>query len=232
MVELGCPAEKITVAGNGVDANKFAPLSRVEARRSLRLPLDRSIVICVGNLIELKGLHVVLGALARLKKRRPDVFLVAVGEGSDRALLEKQVRELGLGNDVLFAGRQPHDQLARWFSAADVFCLASSSEGWPNVVLEALACGVPVIATPVGSVPEIVPANVGILAERRPEAFESAIERALFQKWNQEEIVSHAHSYGWNKVAESLMTVYQRVVCDYDSGRAAVAGPRSAFSPY
>ncbi len=213
MLDLGCPSEKITVLGNGVDPVKFKPQPVFFARQTLGLPADRPIVLGVGNLSEGKGFHILVEAVARLRSHRPDVLLLLVGEGPYRSVLEKQIRELGISDNVRLIGSQPHDRLALWYSAANVFCLPSSKEGCPNVVLEAMACGLPVIATRVGDVPEsLVSPAMGTLVERTAEAFERGIAEALRRSWDHDRIVAHARSRDWSSVATKILNIYSEVM--------------------
>jgi glycosyltransferase involved in cell wall biosynthesis len=177
------------------------------------LPTDRPILLSVGTLLELKGFHILIDALARIRRVRPDITLVIVGEGPYRPSLEKQIRKLGLQENVKLIGARPHEELSQWYSAADVFCLASSREGWANVIMEALACGCPVVATRVSGTPEIlVSPSLGLLVERTPAAFELAINDALQRKWNSDTISAHARAHGWDKVASKLLRVYSEVI--------------------
>src|SRR5262249_17437264 len=150
MVRLGCRNDNLAVIANGVDRQKFMPRPQLAMRDKLGLPSDRPIALAVGHLNENKGLHILIEAVARL--RSPDVMLVIVGEGPDRSRLENQIRGCGLVEKVKLVGTLPHHELSSWYSAADIFCLASSREGCPNVVLEAMACGRPVVATRVGGI--------------------------------------------------------------------------------
>src|SRR5262249_45405307 len=147
MVQLGCPPEKVTVIRNGVDTVKFQPRPQAATRRLLGLPTDRPILLSVGNLTENKGFHILIDAVASLRERQSSVLLVSAGEGACRSHLSRKVRDLGLDNNVKLVGTHPHEELSAWYSAADVFCLASATEGCPNVVMEAPACGRPVITT-------------------------------------------------------------------------------------
>ena len=222
MVALGCPSNKISVIRNGVDSLKFMPISRESARRELGLPNRQRILLGVGRLLELKGFQILIEAVARLRPRHPDIMLLVVGEGPYRIALERQIRDLGICNNVKLAGAQPHEQLALWYSAADLFCMASSREGCPNVVLEAMACGLPIIATPVGGVPEIVVSpSVGKLIDRTPEAFEQAIDESLSRQWNYAAIIAHSRAYSWPTVASEILNIYSEVLTRRNSQRSS-----------
>ena len=120
---------------------------------------------------------------------------------------------LNLGEHVRLAGIIPHKEMGDWYSAADLFCLASGQEGWPNVILESLACGTPVVATSAGGIPEIISSNgVGILAERTEQDIAGKISIALKQSWNREEIVKFAEKYTWNQVALRVYDVFKSVL--------------------
>ncbi len=211
MIELGCPPEKITVIGNGIDCERFRPMSQDDARTALGLPLGRRIAISVGHLKEGKGFHILLDAIAALRDRGRDVMLVVVGDGPFRPHLEQQIQRLGLQESVKLAGAQQHENLPVWYNAADVFCLASASEGCPNVVLEAMACGLPVITTNVG-VELVTSPALGILTERSASEFCTAIDDAVQRTWNRAAIVAHAQSRNWNDVASSVLRVFQSAV--------------------
>ncbi|HZL99356.1 MAG TPA: glycosyltransferase, partial [Planctomycetota bacterium] len=158
-LELGVPAERATTLRNGVDLERFRPGDRAAERAALGLPAAGVLLLCVGHLIERKGQHLLLEALAR---RPPadgaagSTQLALVGSGPDEARLRGRARRLGLAERVSFAGPVHPEALPRWYRAADALVLPSLREGWPNVVLEALACGTPVLATAVWGTPEIL----------------------------------------------------------------------------
>ncbi len=157
---LGIPGDRIRVVGNGVDLTKFYPVGRDEARRQLALPLDAKILISVGGLVERKGFHRVIACLPALCKQFPNLYYLIVGgasaEGNIEAQLRQQTAQLGLQERVRFLGVVPPEQLKISLSAADVFVLATRNEGWANVFLEAMACGLPIVTTQVGGNPEVV----------------------------------------------------------------------------
>jgi len=215
MVELGCAPEKIRVIGNGVDTIKFQSRPKNEMRRLLGLPADRSILLSIGNLTENKGFHILIEAVASLRRQNSGVLLVIIGEGVYGSHLSGKIRDLGLEGNVRLVGTQPHEELSAWYSAADVFCLASATEGCPNVVMEAMACGLPVIATRAATVMLTKP-SLGLLVDRTPEDFHHAMESALARDWDCAAIVDHARSSGWDKVARSVFNVFSDVVTQHN----------------
>lgn len=163
MQQLGMPESRLMVMPNGVDLDRFGIQVQKSARLALGWP-DTPTLLSVGNLVENKGHHIALRALAQL----PEFCLVIAGEGPEEAALKALASQLNLVEKVRFLGRVGQDKLATCYSAADILVLPSSREGWPNVLLESMACGTPVVATTVGGVPEIVTsANAGRLMPHR-----------------------------------------------------------------
>ena len=122
-----------------------------------------------------------------------------------RRALEQLVSSHSLNAHVFFAGSVPHQDLFLWYSAADLFCLASSREGWPNVLLEALACGTPVIATNVWGAPEIIPSeDIGLLTERDETAIAAKISLALNRSWVSGALVEYARRHTWDNEGQAL----------------------------
>ncbi len=207
--ELGVPREKFTVVHNGVDRSIFSMGDKIEARRRLGLPLDKRLVVCVAYYQERKGILELLRALSSLP---PDVQLVLVGSkvahqsGFYRKVFV-EIERLGLGARVRHEGQQPHARIPDYFRAADVTVLASYWEGCPNAVIESLACGTPVVATPVGAVPEIiVPGRNGeMVPPRNAEALAAAIDKVLHRHWVQEDLCRTVKS--WDAVAEEVERV-------------------------
>ena len=124
----------------------------------LQLPQEAAILLSVGSLRALKGFQFLLSAVERIRTSPADMDLrlYIIGDGEYRRTLQDQIDRTGLQPQVKLVGQVPHRQLFKWYNAADLFCLASSREGWPNVIMESLACGLPVVATPVGGIPEIL----------------------------------------------------------------------------
>ena len=205
MIALGTPERKVTVISNGIDAERFRPIDAKSARKQLGLPEEGPILVSVGSLIESKGHHLLIAAVAKLRDRFPKLSLHVIGEGVYRAKLEELVHEKQLKNRVFLAGDLPNEELGLWFSAADLSCLMSSREGWPNVVSEALACGTPVLATSAGGIPEIISSpELGMFVERNIQSIAAGLERALAKPWNRADIARHSRSRSWDAVAAEV----------------------------
>ncbi len=180
MVAMGIPADKIQVIVDGVDKQVFHPADKPSARARLGLADDVRHLLFVGNLLEVKGVDVLLEACARLAALRTDWRLHLVGEGPQRSRLEALAARRGLAGHVVFHGAKPHHELPAWFQACDLFVLPSRSEGIPNVLLEASACNLPWVATAVGGIAEI--ADMGASTLVPPEdadALATAIATSL-----------------------------------------------------
>jgi glycosyltransferase involved in cell wall biosynthesis len=207
---LDIPEDDISVIPNGVDINKFKPINRENIRKELGLPQNKKIIISVGGLVERKGFHRIITILPFIKETFPEIMYVIVGgqsvEGNYEPVLKKLVKDLGLSDIVRFSGPQPHKQLYKWLNASDVFCLATSNEGWANVFLEAMACGLPVVTTLVGGNEEVVVSeDYGLLfkLDDEKEMLRSLIT-ALEKKWDREKIIAFARSNTWEERAIHL----------------------------
>ncbi len=161
VIGLGVAPERACTIPNGIDARVYFQRDRTEVRAKHGIPQDRLMLLSAGHLIEGKGHHRLIRALAALRRKGIEVELWIVGGpgrgGRYEGKLRELVRELTVEPYIHFVGHVPAEVLAEYMSAADVFCLASSREGWPNVVNEALACGTPVVASDVGAVPDLIP---------------------------------------------------------------------------
>jgi glycosyltransferase involved in cell wall biosynthesis len=209
VLELGVDAGKVSTLRNGVDLDLFTPPAERAAVRA-ELGFTRPTLLCVGNLVELKGHHLVIDALATL----PDFDLVVVGEGPRRALLEALVRERRLENRVSLPGAVAQRELVRYYGAADALVLASSREGWANVLLEAMACGTPAVATALAGTPEVIgsPEAGVLIAERSAgaiaagcrELFAAAPDRAATRRYSER--------FSWDETSDALESLLRRAV--------------------
>lgn len=200
--------DNAVVIYNGVDAELFYPQSIDAARHALGLPSERSILLYVGNLKASKGIFDLLNAFSSLPSNIQG-HLVFVGEGPEKKALNRRVTDMGLGEHVTLVGGKPHDELGRWMAAADALVLPSHAEGVPNVVLEALACGTPVVATAVGGTPEVLPSFAGLLVPaHEPGALADACVRVLRKNWNRDAIRRHAAGFSWQDNVAQLSRLW------------------------
>jgi len=208
LVTLGVPEGRVRVLRNGVDLEQFRPFDRAAARA--RLGVEGRVLLSVGLLIERKGHDVVIAALPRL----PDCTLLIAGDGPERATLERLARRLGVADRVRFLGRIAHTGLAETYSAADCLVLASSREGWANVLLEAMACGTPVVASPAWGNAEVVAAPAaGIVAvDRSPGAIAAAIARLLAAPPPRAATRAYAEGFGWDATTGGQVELFRACV--------------------
>jgi len=211
-IGLGIPADHVRVVANGVDLDKFGPLPRDEARRALELPAEAPVLVTVGALVERKGFHRVIELLPALRERHPGLTYLVVGgsspEGDLSVQLRRQVESLGLGDAVRFLGPLPPERLRTPLSAADLFVLATRNEGWANVLLEAMACGLPVVATDVGGNAEVVcNPDLGLIVPfDDAAALRQAVIAALDCSWDRAAIRAHAQANTWDLRVQVLLT--------------------------
>lgn len=226
-VSLGIDTGKVRVVGNGVDMDKFHLLPQRAARRRLGLPPGAPVLVSVGGLVERKGFHRVIGCLPELRRAFPDLRYLIVGgtsaEGDWEQRLRRQAEALGLGESVAFLGEQPPEALSAILSAADVFVLATRMEGWANVFLEAMACGLPVVATRVGGNEEVVcrPELGTLVPFGDGPALCRAIADALGKNWDREEIVAYARENSWDGRVAALVEEF-RLIAGEGRGRKAL----------
>lgn len=218
MEELGARPETVYVIPNGVDGETFSPLSRATARANLGISEDRKIIISIGTRDSRKGFDLLIRSLVEppLSRLHPELVIIggAPPHGVDQLpLLRKLAQELGVAKSVLFVGEQSQQQLALWYNAADVFCLLSSREGCPNVVLEALACGTPVVASATGEIPLIIKdSRLGmVLAERTARAAADGLAWALGQSWDRTFIRQQGAARDWYQVAREVFQVLRKL---------------------
>jgi len=218
VVAMGVPEAKIRVVGNGVDLDKFQPIPRHQARERLGLPQQAPVLISVGGLVERKGFHRVMECLPALRMRFPGLQYLVVGgpsaEGDWTDQLKALAAQLGLQDTVRFLGPLPPAELKVPLSAADVFVLATSNEGWANVFLEAMGCGLPVVTTRVGGNAEVV-ANpeLGLLVPfGDAPALQQAMAEALDKAWNRDAIRHYAQDNSWDTRVETLVAEFRQLV--------------------
>lgn len=211
-VRLGAKLDRISSHINGCDTEIFHSLDRVQCRSQLQLDPDSQVIVYVGRLDMLKGLGELLQAAASLVREYPALRLVCVGDGPALSPLQAMARRLGITSNVIFAGACDSEAVARWLGACNIFSLPSYSEGSPNVIIEALNCGRPVVATKVGGIPELVDSEAGILVPpRNSEVLAQALDAALQKSWD-EAAIARRFRRTWHDLAEEMRSVLERVV--------------------
>ena len=208
LVELGIDGDKVTALRNGVDLETFRPLDRTAARE--KLGLSGPTLLSVGGLITRKANDLTIRALAEL----PGFELLLAGEGPERGALETLANSLGVGERVRFLGRAAHHDLAETYSAADVMVLASSREGWANVLLEAMACGTPVVASNVWGTPEVVAAPEAgqLMPERTPAGAVTAIQALFSDLPDRAKTRAYAEGFSWEPTTQGQLALFERVI--------------------
>jgi len=210
--EFGIDKGRLHTLYNGIDLQRFVPGDRSQARNSLMIAeLDR-VLLYVGNIKQSKGVLDLVTALMHL----PDSSwqqCVVIGDGEDRVAMERMVLQSGLAGRIRFLGRLPHEQIGLWMTACDLLLLPSHAEGVPNVVLEAMASGRPVVASDLPGIREVTPNYAGITAPaQQPAAFAVAVAEALGRNWDADRIRRHAERFSWQDNADKLETLLQNAV--------------------
>ena len=210
LIALDVDGDKIVVLRNGVDLKHFTPMDRHAVRQQLELSADEPVIVSVGRLVPLKGHDLVIEAIAAL----PGVRLLIAGSGSEQGALERLAARLSVSDRVRFLGQVAHDALPRVYSAADALVLASSSEGWANVLLEAMACGTPVVATDVGGSAEVVAAPEAgrIVGERSSRAIAAALGKLLASRIDRVATRRYAERFGWDETTRGQESLFESLL--------------------
>lgn len=223
-IELGAREHDSMLIGNGIDLGKFYRISRAEARRDLGIPDDAQVLVSVGGVGERKGFHRVIDCLPALLKDHPKLLLLIVGgpspEGDWTDRLQQMIRDKQLHEHVRLLGPLAPEALKTPLSAADVFVLATRYEGWANVFLEAMACGLPVVSTLVGGNAEVVCRDeLGALVPFDDEpALTLATHRALVHPWDRMAIQKYAQDNTWDRRIDTLVSTFRAA---HESARSA-----------
>ncbi len=208
----GVSPDKLHVMRNGVDLQRFSPWPLQAARQAVGVD-GAPLLLSVGHLIERKGHHLAIGAMPAVLRRHPQARLVILGEGEERSRLQALALTLGVAERVTLAGAVPNAQLAPWYGAADALILASSREGWANVLLEAMACGTPVVATRIWGTPEVVAdARVGLLVERREsDSLADAVLQLLATPRDRAQVRQYAEGFGWEGTSRAQLALFRHL---------------------
>jgi teichuronic acid biosynthesis glycosyltransferase TuaC len=208
LIELGADPARAVVLRNGVDTAAFHPVDREAAR--VALGLTRPTLVSVGGLVERKGHHRTIEAMLAL----PEFDLMIVGEGPERATLEAQIARLDLAGRVRLLGPQPHARLPEFYGAADAMVLASSREGWANVLLESMACGTPVVASNIPGNPEVVrePAAGLVVESNTPAGIAAGVRRLFADLPARAATRAYAERFGWDETSAGQLALFRQVL--------------------
>lgn len=209
LVELGAPDEKVTVLRNGVETDLFRPPEDRTAVRTA-LGLKGPALISVGSLIERKGHHRTIEAMRQI----PGFALLIVGEGPEQQRLARLIGDYGLADRVRLLGPQPHRDLPALYGAADASVLASSREGWANVLLESMACGTPVVAANIWGNPEVVRAPTGgvIYEPNTPDGIAAGVRRLFAALPDRAATRTYAELFSWDETTAGQLALFRRIV--------------------
>jgi len=207
---------KVEVIPVGINLNKFKPMNKIEMRNMHGFNKHDKIIVYVGRLEKEKNLEFLIKSFVFIKKHNSCTKLILIGDGRERRNLENLVKGLKIKN-VQFMGFQNSNKVPEFLNCADIFVLTSLHEGSPTVVKEALACGVPVISTDVGDLPEIITSeDYGLLVEStNPKELADKILVALDKEWDREKILRYAEQFRWENIVEKILKVYGEVMDVY-----------------
>lgn len=208
---LGAEPTRSRAILNGCDTAVFYPRDKAAARQALHLDPAAIVLLYAGRLDVRKGLRELVQAVAALHARQPNLLCYLLGDGPDRSLLEQHIARHAAQDAIHFVPAAPTATVAQWMAACDVFTLPSYKEGCPNVVLEALASGRPVVASDVGGIPELMDEQSGRLVPAQDAtALERALEQTVGAPWTAEVIAAHHHR-NWQNVSDDLLAILRSV---------------------
>jgi len=217
-IEKICDDKEIFVIPNGIESKKFTNSAKEKTTDELQIQKDEKIILFVGRLNQIKGIKYLIKALCIIKRVIPKTRLLIVGYGEERENLERLVKELNIEDSVIFMGKVPNEKVSKYMTASDVFVLPSLSESFGIVNLEAMACGLPIVATMVGGIPEVVKdGENGFLVEpKNPEQIAEKVLMLLKNEKLRKEISINnkekAKKYSWENVVQKLEKIYSEVL--------------------
>jgi glycosyltransferase involved in cell wall biosynthesis len=214
-VRLGANAATTQARLNGCDTAVFHPQDRANARQGLGVAADEEAIVYVGRLDVRKGLVELIDAVAALRQQRTALHAYIVGDGPDRPLLVEAIARYQASGFIHLIPSCLTAEVARWMAAADLVTLPSYAEGCPNVVIEALSSGRPVVATSVGGIPELMDHRSGRLVPAKDAAaLREALDQVLANTWDAE-VISAKHSRSWQDFANDACEILEQAILSY-----------------
>lgn len=213
---LGVSRQRLNVIRNGIDASQFYPRDKRLMRRQLGLPEDASLILFVGSLSYRKDPLGLLKAVRLLHHQGQKVFCVFLGQGELRKALESAVVEAGLEHYVRILGSIRYAEIPLWMAACDALILPTFYESFGMVLMEALACGRPVVTTLTGAIPELLRdgEHGALIPPGDPDSLAQAISRTLEKAWDQDALVRYTRSFTWERIATELERLYSDVLAE------------------
>ncbi len=205
MVDMGIPSEKVRVLYNGINSRLFYPGRSTGERKRL---------VFAGWLTQNKGVLGLSDAFAQLLQNNQNVELIYVGTGEVHKILQKKIESLGIADKARILGHRPHEEVAEQIRMSDLLILPSMNEGLPNVIIEALFCHVPVVASEVGGIPEATAyGKYGVLVKPGdPEALAAGIQKALDTKWDFSDVDKHLSQFSWELNAQRTLEEFAALI--------------------
>jgi glycosyltransferase involved in cell wall biosynthesis len=204
----------VSILSNGFNPEKFHVRDTVESRNRLGLPLDKAIILMIGNFEPVKGHFSLISAIEEILHERKDLLCILIGDGKIRNNVENEVKNKQLTPYFHFVGQTVHDQIPLWISASDLVVLPSLSEGNPFVMFEALGSGKPFLGTRVGAIPDVIISDEFgyVMDPGNVESIAHSIMKALNTQWDNEKIAKYASQFTMDRIMQKTMDIYQRLL--------------------
>lgn len=218
---IGKPKKEIQIVYNGCDSKMFSynKKERLRIRKKLRISLKKTVIIFVGKLAKSKGIFELLTAFIKLNYKYSDLYLILIGNISERTVLDKIISSNYANNKIHLVGEIPQNEIPYWLSASDIFVFPTYNEGLPNALMEAMACGLPVVATKVGGIPEVVrDGQNGILIDKKnvtsiEHSIEKLIEnKSMCKKMGERGRITIEEKFSWDNSAKKLIRIYNNII--------------------
>ena len=212
--KINIPDSNIKIINNGFSPKDFYMMDKVTARKELNIDTKKQVLIAVGNLEKIKGYDILIESMEKLVSEDKNILCYIVGEGSQHSNLESLIKQRKLEKNVFLIGAKPHDTIMNWMNAADVFVIPSRMESASVVLLEALACGRPVVSSKVGIVPSVINSDQYgyVLEGNTSDYLYGGIKKALNREWSYKEISEYAQSFSWESSVKELVNIYSNII--------------------
>ena len=211
LTKKGVSQEKIEVIQNGIDIDKFDVLDKFKCKQDLNLQLYYKYIVFIGRLETVKNPQILIEAVELISKMKFDqkIKVIMIGNGSLEEDIKNQIKDSKLTDFFILKNKVSHSEIPKWINSADLLCLSSLNEGHPNVIMEALACGCPVVSSNVGDVSEYINKSNGIIFKKKSKSdLAQALIAGMANKWNRQTIRNSVIDMTWEKSAEKYLTLF------------------------